>query len=46
MDADGLEELVGGISREEGHKHMLQNRFFSQFILSLCHKTIKIIMSV
>lgn len=29
MDADGLEELVGGISGEEGHKHMLQNRFFT-----------------
>lgn len=28
MDADGLEELEGGISGEEGHKHMLQNRLF------------------
>lgn len=24
MNADGLEKLVGGISREEGHKHVLQ----------------------
>lgn len=25
MNADGLQTFVGGISREEGHKHMLEN---------------------
>lgn len=28
MNADGLEKLVGCVSREEGHKHMLENRLF------------------
>lgn len=27
MNADGLQTFVGGISREEGHKHMLENSY-------------------
>ena len=26
MNADGLQKFVGGVTREEGHKHMLENR--------------------
>lgn len=26
MNADGLEKFVGGVTRQEGHKHMLENK--------------------
>lgn len=25
MNADGFQKFVGGVSREEGHKHVLEN---------------------
>lgn len=32
MNADGLENLVGCVSREEGHEHVLQNRLLTIMI--------------
>lgn len=29
MNADGLENLVGCVSREEGHEHVLQKRLLT-----------------
>lgn len=43
MDADGLQKFEGGISREEGHKHVLENSHLES-LSCLCQKDGKMIV--